>query len=249
MTMRRAAMVPVLVLLAGTFAACGGQGPSSPPTTVTPQATATSSTSTTTTAGDDMRAQLATGLRPVSPGGARLVENAATKLRVVPASWLSGWQVIDVTNNTLAHPQRFYVALSESGEVQYLTGEPDSFTAVVTAARPTITSAQTARSVSDLYLDSTRDFAKYSYRIASLGDVVWLAHPTSDDTAARAKVEKNYRAQVTKPSPQRSGSGWKLTQWMVNGTHLVRHDITVAATGEVIDRFETVAALPVPDSV
>jgi hypothetical protein len=196
-----------------------------------------------------MRAQLAAGLRPVSPGGARLVDNAATRLRVVPAAWLPGWQVIDVTNNTLAHPQRFYVGLAEGGEVQYLTGEPESFTAMVAAAQPTIASAQTARAVSDLYLDSTRDFVSYSYRISTLDDVDWLPHPTAAQTEARARVVKSFTERVTAPAPQRSGPGWRLTQWMVSGQELVRHEVTVSPTGEVRDSADTVASLPVPVSV
>jgi hypothetical protein len=196
-----------------------------------------------------MRAQLAAGLRSVSPGSARLVENAATKLRVVPAAWLPGWQVIDVTNNTLAHPQRFYVALAEGGEVQYLSGEPESFTTVVTAAQPKIASAQTAQAVSDLYLDSTRSFVTYSYRIASLDDVSWLPHPTAAETAARGRVEETYGARVTSAAPERSGSGWTLTQWMVSGRDLVRHRVTVASNGTISDVADTVTSLPVPTSV
>ena len=91
-------------------AAAHGLWPEQPETAATPSA---SGASVTSPPPGDLRGRLAAALQGTSPANARLVENAQTSLTPVAADWLSGWQILDVQNQTPPHPQRFFVALSD----------------------------------------------------------------------------------------------------------------------------------------
>ena len=103
------------------------------------------------------------------------------------ADWLTGWQILDAVNNTPPHPQRFYVALSAQGRVEVLTGKPEAFSAVLHDAGVQVDSAEVASSVGEVFLDSTRDFRAFAYRIDSVYDIKWLPKPTAAEEAARTR--------------------------------------------------------------
>ena len=52
----------------------------------------------------------------------------------VEASWLPGWQIFDVQNQTPPHPRRVFAALSDAGEALVLTGQPDAFSTMLKQA-------------------------------------------------------------------------------------------------------------------
>ena len=237
---RTVAVVSTLVAVAG---GCGAGAPSTPPSPP-PSSTGTGEPTT------DLRTRLADALRPTDPRNADLVADPVSTLAVVPAEWLPGWQVLDVQNARLAHPRRFFVGLSADGTVQRLTGHPEAFAAMVRAAGVRVADGPTASRLVAVQLDSTRPFRQYAYRVAGTADIDWVPNPTADERRARRQIEQAYGDRITDPTPTRSGDGWALRVWMVDGQTLVEHAATVAADGTVTDQARVAERdLPVPVSV
>jgi hypothetical protein len=166
----------------------------------------------------------------------------------VAADWLPGWQILDVLSRTPPHPQRFYVALSTDGRAEVLTGKPEAFSAVLVDAGVRVDSAEVAIGVGSVFLDSTRSFQSYAYRIDSVAAIGWIPKPTAAERAARDRLVQTYRSMIKPPRAAESGDGWQVTVWMVQDRHLVRHELGIAS-GTVSDHAETVETdLPVPYS-
>jgi hypothetical protein len=197
-----------------------------------------------------VRERLAAGLAVTSRSNAELVETAGTTLTPVEAAWLHGWQVFDVETHWENDSVRFYAALSDDDTVFVLSGEPDSFNQMVHGAQVVVDDESVAIDVATVYLDVTRGFEKYSYRIGSVSDIHWLPVPDPAEEQQRAALEAQYAALVLPPVAEPSGSGWSVTVWMVYDRSLVRHRLEVAADGAVQDTPEVVETdLPVPYSV
>jgi hypothetical protein len=112
-----------------------------------------------------------------------------------------------------------------------------------------VDSARVATGVATTFLDTTRTFASYSYRIASVGDIKWRPNLDPAQQGAKTKVEQTYGDEVTAPRVRHAGDDWSVQLWMVDGTQLVRHELTVAANGTTSDSPVTVVRdLPVPAS-
>ena len=233
------------VILIAALAACSpAQGPTSPPST-----DPSSSVSSTPDAAD-VRGRLAAGLRDTSPATASLVENAKTTLTPVPATWLPGWQILDVVNLTPPHPRRVYAALSDDGRALVLTGQPDTFSTMLTDAGVSVDSATVATDVAELFLDATRDFVTLSYRVDGVDDIRWRPKLSAEQEKARDQVVSTYGDEVAPAKAGQAGSGWTVTVWSVTGTDLVRHQVGVGADGTTVDKTEVVASdLPVPASM
>ncbi len=227
-------------------AALTGCGPSGPEPGETPSTTTGPSVTSSPT---DVRGRLASALQGTSPAYARLVENPQTKLTPVTADWLPGWEILDVVNKTPPHPQRFFVALSDQGRAEVLTGKPDAFSAVLTEAGVQIDSSERAAEVAATFLDVTRDFKVFAYRVDSVDDITWLPRPNADEQTRRDALLKDYDSLVKPPQVDESGDGWQVTVWMVQGRDLVTHDVGLASGTAVTDSAETVEKdIPVPYS-
>jgi hypothetical protein len=241
---RRAVLLGAM-LVAALLTACG---PSSPETSSTPIATAAPTVSNPPPS--DLRAQLAAALRATSPANASLVDNQRTSLTRVPADWLPGWQIIDAENSSPPHPRRFYAALSSDGRAEVLSGKPDAFSSMLVSAGVRADSAEVASSIGTVFLDSTRDFRVFSYRVDQVADIRWRPRLTPADEAVRDDVLHTYRSQVKPAQAVQVGEGWQVTVWMVHGKDLVRHKVTIASDAAVTDEAEKVVTdLPVPASV
>jgi len=178
------------------------------------------------------------------------VASAMTRLDVVATDWLPGWQAIDANVRSTPHPRRFYVGLSDDEEARYLSGKPHTFDAMVADARTRVGTARTAVAVGETFLDVTRTFRRCSERVEDLGRVEGSSDISPTDRSARDRVVQAYGTQVRAPRATPAGDGWTLTAWMVDGSTLVRHDLTVVADGAVTDAAEVVARdLPVPETV
>jgi hypothetical protein len=178
-----------------------------------------------------------------------LVENPQTTLTPVAADWLPGWQILDVLNKTPPHPQRFYVALSTDGRAEVLSGKPEAFSTVLADAGVQVNSAEVAVGVGSVFLDTTRDFKAYAYRINSVADIEWIPKPTAAEQAARDQLMKTYRSKVKPPQAAESADGWQVTVWMVQGRDLVTHELGLASGTAVSDHAETAEKdIPVPYS-
>jgi hypothetical protein len=236
------------IVIAATLAGCGPGDPQ-PGNTVSPTAPPTTSSSTTPGQETDVRTRLAAALRDSSPTKAKLVERPDTKLTETSTPWLTDWQVIDVLNLAPPHPQRFFAALSADGRATVLTGHPDAFSAVTSGATLKVDSAVVAESVAQVFLDSTQDFVKASYRVGEVDDIQWLPKPSTAQEQEKAKVRKEFKDKVTPAKAKKSGDGWTVTVWMVYDHRLDRHTVTITADGAVSDQvahaYET---LPVADS-
>lgn len=240
--------VTIVGLMVSALAGCASSEPGSPLRTPPPASKPPTTPQPTVSPAGSLRERLIAGLNASDSPRARLVETA--ELTVVPTKWLTGWQIVDVVNSTLAHPQRFYLALSADGSVVHLTGQPDGFNQVIGQARPRVESATVATDLAATFLDSTRDFVKYSYRIDGVDDIEWL--PQLDERAkqVRSRVEQAYGSKVTPPRADQVEGAWRFSIWMVNGNRLVRHDLQVANGGVLSDTSQTVfEGLPVPDSI
>ena len=239
----RALFAGAALLLTTALTACspGGPEPAATPST-TPGLSVTSPPS-------DVRGRLVAGLQSTSPVNAKLVENPQTTLTPIPADWLSGWQILDVQNQTPPRPKRFFVALSDDGRAEVLSGQPDAFSTVLTEAGVQIDSAERAADVAAVFLDVTRDFRAFAYRIDSVDDIKWLPKPTAAEESTRDALVEDYRSKVKPPQVAESGDGWQVTVWMVQGRDLVRHELGLASGTAVTDSAETVEKdIPVPYS-
>ena len=197
----------------------------------------------------DARGRLADGLEGSSPVNARLVSDPKTTLTPVEASWLPGWQIYDVQNQTPPHPRRIFAALSEEGEALVLTGQPDAFSTMLKQAGVSVSSADVAEQVAAVFLDSTRTFTTLAYRIDDADDIRWLPTLTAEQQKARDAVISTYADRIGPPEAEQSSSGWTVEVWMISGADLVRHETTIGTDGTVTDKTETVASdLPVPAS-
>jgi hypothetical protein len=244
----RLAAVPAALgtaVLIAALSGCTPQGPSSPPSS------STSPSSSMTSAPDpgDVRGRLAAGLRDTSPANARLVSDAKTKLAPVSASWLTRWRIFDVTNQTPPHPRRIYAALSDDGRAVVLSGQPAAFSTMLTDAGVSVASAAVASEVAAVFLDSTRDFVAYAYRIDGVDDIRWRPTLTAEQQRARDGIVSAYGDRVAPAEVKQASSGWTVSVWTVSDTDLVRHEVSIGADGSVTDKTETVASdLPVPAS-
>jgi len=231
----------------------GGPGTAAPPSATSTPGTSPVTPTTTPPTNDPeaaLRTRLADALRAEDPISAGFVANSTTGLDAVPTAWLPGWQVVDVNVLSMPHPRRFFVGLSEAGRARDLSGHPEAFDAMVTDARIRVGQARTAVAVGQAFLDTTRTFQRYSTRVEDLRRVGWVTDLSPAEQGARDRVLQAYDDQVGPPRAAPAGDGWTLTAWTVDGPTLVRHDLTVAATGTVTDRPEVVARdLPVPESV
>jgi hypothetical protein len=232
------------LLVAGSLTACGSSGPdasATPPTTGSPSVS---------TSPNSLRDRLASALQATSPIKAEMVEDPQTTLTPVTADWLPGWQILDVINKTLPHPRRFYVALSTDGRAEVLTGKPEAFSRVLVDAGAQVDSAEVAVGVGSMFLDTTRDFQAYSYRIDSVEDIDWLPKLTAGEEAVRDQLKKSYRSRVKPAQVADSGDGWQVTIWMVNDRDLVTHELSIATGTAVSDQATTAEQnMPVPYSV
>jgi hypothetical protein len=239
----RALFVGAALLLTTALTACGPGG-SEPE--ATPSATAGPSV---TSSPSDLRGRLVAGLQGTSPANARLVENAKTTLTPVAADWLSGWQILDVQNQTPPRPKRFFVALSDTGRAEVLSGRPDAMSAVLTDAGVKIDSADRAAEVAGTFLDVTRDFRVFAYRVDGVDDIKWMPRPGAAEQARRDALVKDYQDKIEPPKVAESGDGWQVTVWMVQGRDLTSHDLGLASGVAVTDKTETVEQdIPVPYS-
>jgi hypothetical protein len=238
----RALFAGVALLLTTALTACSPGGPE-------PEATPTTTGPSVTSSPGDVRGRLVAGLQSTSPVNAKLVENPQTTLTPVAADWLSGWQILDVQNQTPPRPKRFFVALSDAGRAEVLSGKPAAFSTVLTEAGVPIDSAERAADVAAVFLDVTRDFRTYAYRIDSVDDITWLPKPTAAEESARDALVQDYRGKVKPPQVAESGDGWQVTVWMVQGRNLVTHELGLASGTAVTDAAETVEQdIPVPYS-
>lgn len=196
-----------------------------------------------------MRNALANGLQSDDPRSAKLVESPQTSLTVVKAPWLRDWQVIDVLSRASARGQRFYAGLATDGRTVVLTTRPEAFDTMVLDAGVKVDQATTAADVAAVYLDATRSFQQYSYRVDSLDDVEWIPKANATEQAKRREIEGTYAEKVSAPRPERTDNGWAMHVWTVSGQSLIDHDLTVAADGKVTDSPKTVVSdLPTPVS-
>ena len=202
-----------------------------------------------TSAPSDLRGRLVAGLQGTSPANARLVEDAKTTLTPVEADWLPGWQILDVQNQTPPRPKRFFVALSDTGRAEVLSGRPDAMSAVLTDAGVKIDSADRAAEVAGTFLDVTRDFKVFSYRVDGVDDIKWMPRPSAAEQSRRDALVEDYRGRIEPPQVAESGDGWQVTVWMVQGRDLMTHDLGLASGVAVTDKAETVEKeIPVPYS-
>jgi len=243
---RRARAVTALAAVTALIAlpACTPEPlPTSPPSQL-PSSSVTSSPDA-----SDTRGRLAAGLQGSSPVNARLVSDPKTTLTPVEASWLPGWQVFDVQNQTPPHPRRVFAALSDAGEAVVLTGQPDSFSSMLKQAGVAVSSAEVAEQVAAVFLDSTRTYSTHSYRIADADDIRWLPTLTAEQQKTRDAVISSYGDRIGPATAEQASSGWTVETWTIRGADLVRHETTVGTDGTVTDKTETVATdLPVPAS-
>ena len=248
MRTRRSVVPAVLaaasLLLAASLTACS---PSGPEPSTTPSTTGTPSVSSSSPS--NVRDRLVSALQATNPAKAKLAENPQTTLTPVTADWLTGWQILDAVNNTPPHPQRFYVALSADGRAEVLTGKPEAFSTVLHDAGVQVDSAKVASSVGEVFLDSTRDFRAFAYRIDSVSDIKWLPKPTAAEEATRDQLVKTYSAKIKPAQATESSDGWLVTIWMVQGRDLVTHQLGIASGTAVTDHATTAEKdLPVPAS-
>jgi hypothetical protein len=195
-----------------------------------------------------LRQRLVDSLSPTDPSRARLVETA--KLTVVATPWLAGWQIVDVVNSTLPHPQRFYLGVPADGPVRWLTADIENFNQMMREADPHVDSAKVSAQVANIFVDTNRTFLKASYRIEGVKDIQWLPKLTAEQTRVRRQVETIYGESIRKPQARRSGTGWLVSVWVVYDHQLIRHDLDVADNGVITDRAQTVFdGLPTPDSI
>lgn len=224
-------LVGALLVLA--LGGCGADGSASDPPEGTTQTAAS------------VRERFAAGLAANAPSTAAAVEAEGTTLTPVDAGWLHGWQVFDVQTHWENDPVRFFAALSDDDTVLMLSGEPDSFSEMARRAQVVVDDASLAVDVGNIYLDVTRDFVRYSYRIDSLSDVQWVSN--ADTVQRRAELEAQYAELVQPPVAVPSDTGWNVTVWMVYDRSLVRHDLQIATDGAVQDSPEVVETeIPVP---
>ena len=154
-----------------------------------------------------------------------------------------------MVNKTPPHPQRFFVALSDQGRAEVLTGKPEAMSAVLTDAGVQIDSSERAADVAATFLDVTRDFKVFAYRVDSVDDISWLPRPSAAEEARRDALVKDYDSLVKPPQVAESGDGWQVTVWMVQGRDLVTHEVGLASGAAVTDSAETVEKdIPVPYS-
>lgn len=244
--LRRARAVTALAAITALLALPGctpDQTPTSPPST-TPSSSVSSSPDAA-----DTRGRLAAGLQSVSPTTARLVSDPKTTLTPVAADWLSGWQIIDVVNQTPPHPRRVVAALSQAGDAVVLTGQPDAFSTMLQQAAVSVSSAGVAAQVATVYLDSTRTFTTLAYRVDSVEDIMWRPGLSATEQKTRDSIVSTYDGKIAPAKAEQSSSGWTVESWMVSGFDLVRHQTTITTDGAVTDKTETVVSdLPVPAS-
>ena len=229
----RAVLAGASLLVAASLTACG---PSGPEPSATPSTTGSPSVSSSPSS---LRDRLASALQATSPTRAKLVTDPQTTLTPVAADWLPGWQILDVLNKTPPHPRRFYVALSTDGRAEVLTGKPEAFSTVLVDAGVQVDSAEQAVDVGSVFLDATRDFRAYAYRIDSVADIEWIPKPTAAEQPARDQLMKTYRSKVKPPQAAESGDGWQVTVWMVQGRDLVLHKLDIASGTAISDQAET----------
>lgn len=198
---------------------------------------------------DDLRARLAAALRDNSPTQAALVEDGRTALTPTAVDWLPGWRIVDVISSTPPHPRRFFAALPDEGYALVLTGSPERFSALLVDAGVRVESADVATGVATLFLDSTRDFRAYAYRVDRVEDIEWRPQLSAAEQATRDEVVAGYGDQVKPAYAESNAGGWRVEVWMVSGQDLVRHELGIATGRPVSDRAETVArGIPVPYS-
>jgi hypothetical protein len=196
-----------------------------------------------------LRDKLASALQGADPVTARLVADPQTTLTPVTTDWLPGWQILDAVNKTLPHPQRFYVALSSDGRADVLTGKPEAFSTVLHDAGVQVDSAEVASGIGQVFLDSTRDFRAYAYRIGSVSEIEWLPKPTAAEEVARDRLVTSYSSKVKPAQVTESSDGWLVTIWMVQGRELVTHQLGIASGVAVSDKATTAEKdIPVPYS-
>lgn len=187
----------------------------------------------------DLRARLAEALRPTSPTTADLVQDPRTTLTPVTADWLPGWQIVDVTGQTMPHPRRFYAALSDRGRVEVLTGNGRALSSVMIDAGVRVDSAEVAASVGAVYLDATRDFRTYAYRISRVHDIEWIPRPTEAEQTRRDTLLANYRDRITPLRAEGGDEGWQVVAWMVEGRDLTEHQLALVSGLPASDRITT----------
>lgn len=197
----------------------------------------------------DLRTRLAAALGAQDRARADLLADPHTDLTPVPAEWLPGWIIVDVLARIMPHPRRFYAALSDDDRGVVLTGRPDGFSDVLLDAGVRVDTAAVATAVTTVFLDATRDFRAWAYRIDSFADIEWLAEPTAAQRTRRDALAETYRDRIRAPRAEGGADGWLVSAWMVQGRDLVQHRLSVASGRPMEDAATTrERELPVPFS-
>lgn len=190
---------------------------------------------------------IAAGLDERNPGIAMMIRSSHTRATPVAAEALGPWQVVDVTHNGTAHPQRWFVGHEPTtGETCVLSGHPEHWARVTEGAQ--VRDAAQAAELAGVHSDATRDMGRGYAPLGSVDDIRWLPHPTDAQRERISALTAGVGEDIAVPTATGDGP-WEVRLWTVTDGDLVRHDVVVGTDGSVSDRPVVVEAdLPVPQA-
>ena len=142
----------------------------------------------------------------------------------------------------------FYVGVA-GGRVFYLTESPEAFPAMMRTAGTRVGSPAEAVLVARWFVETTRAMNVFSHVVDDVDDIEWASGPMAPRPEEIGALVDRLRGVITPPSAEARQDDHLVTLYVLRGSTLVRHKITVARDGGVRDRAERVAdELPVPIS-
>lgn len=196
-----------------------------------------------------LRGRIVDGLRDQgSDSTADIVAEKATELVPSELDALHNWQLVDVRNNSMSHPYRLYLGVTETGPVTVvvLSDFPERWPQLLDGAE--VGDADQAVQVARTHFDVTRTMGKWCTRLDSFDDIKFVSAPDPDEVAA---LRERFGGQIVAPTAEPADQGWTMTLWALeNDTELVERRTFVGADADVrVERTVHVDDLPVPISI
>jgi hypothetical protein len=177
---------------------------------------------------------------------ADIVTRGGARLTTLQTPFLGSWRIVQVDYRQGAHPVMFHVAVGD-GRAHLLTGTPEAFGTVTTAAGTRVTDAASAVQLGRTYLETTRPPGKLTYVLDSVDEIKFRPNITGSAAQKRDQILAKYRPVIAAPDVTAEGAGFTVVAYVVQDRALQSRELTITEQGAVEDETTTlVPDLPVP---
>jgi len=175
-------------------------------------------------------------LKPIDLLCSRVVMRNTANIQEVKVSFLNSWKFLNVNYFSPGSPLQFYLGLNIPVEAVVLTGNPASYSNMVSKDHIGISTQEMALEFAKTFLETTRSNSFTFYLVNSVDDIDFL--PTSTETIQDEinGLKKSLSDLVKPPFVTFADQKYLVTLYAVMGLDLVLFEVTVLPMGTIVMR-------------